>query len=174
MARQLFETSPRFRREIIECGEVLAEYLELPLTELLFPDGEEPENLLHHTRNTQPALFAVEYAMAQLWRSWGVEPGALLGHSVGELVAASVAGVFSRDDGLRLAAERGRIVQELTEAGAMALAVTDESTVRGAADRLAPRHTVAVAAVNGDDNTVVSGTAEAVEAFRRYMRSTTW
>ncbi|MEU9521734.1 amino acid adenylation domain-containing protein, partial [Streptomyces sp. NPDC048224] len=169
MARQLFETSPRFRREIIECGEVLAEYLELPLSELLFPDEEETENLLHHTRNTQPALFAVEYAMAQLWRSWGVEPGALLGHSVGELVAASVAGVFSRDDGLRLAAERGRIVQELTEAGAMALAVTDESAVLGAVDRLAPRHTVAVAAVNGDDNTVVSGTAEAVEAFRRYM-----
>ncbi|HEV2129938.1 MAG TPA: type I polyketide synthase, partial [Longimicrobiaceae bacterium] len=98
MGRQLYESEPRFRQTLEQCEQILRPLLERPLLSVLYPEpGEEADaaRLLAQTRYTQPALFALEYALCELWRSWGIEPAAVLGHSVGEYVAACVAGVFS-------------------------------------------------------------------------------
>src|SRR6185312_1796896 len=117
MGRELYAGSPVFRAAIDRCAGMLDGLLERPLAELLFA-GEAAE--LEQTCNTQPALFAVEWALAELWRSWGITPAAVLGHSVGEYVAACVAGMCSIEDGLALIAERGRLMQALPREGAMA------------------------------------------------------
>jgi acyl transferase domain-containing protein len=159
MARELYETQPSFRRDLDRCAELARPYVDRPLLSLLFPRAGE-ESLIDRTRYTQPALFALQYALARLWRSWGVEPAALLGHSVGEYAAACVAGVFGLEDGLALIAERARLMDEVPAGGAMtALLATHErvaEALRPYADELA------VAAVNGDENVVVSGSAEAL------------
>ena len=126
----------------------------------MFGEGDDAA-LLNDTAYTQPALFAVEYALAQLWRSWGVEPTAVMGHSVGEYVAACVAGVFSLEDGLRLIAERGRLMSALPRDGSMAAVFADEARVRAA---LAGHDAdVSIAAVNGPQSTVISGRTEVVD-----------
>ena len=108
--------------------------------ELLYPrsvDEAAARSHLDQTRFAQPAIFAVEWSLAELWRSWGVEPSLVLGHSVGEYVAACVAGVFSLEDALRLIAARGRLMQDSPE-GAMAAVLADEGRVRHA---VAPSNT---------------------------------
>ena len=100
---QLYQTQPTFRRVLSECEEILSADLQHPLLSVIF--GED-RSLLDETRYSQPALFSIEYALARLWRSWGVEPAVLLGHSVGEFVAACLAGVFRLEDGLKLVATR--------------------------------------------------------------------
>src|SRR5262249_34345460 len=127
-----------------------------PLLEVLFgpPAGEQVS--LDDTEFTQPALFAVEWALAELWRSWGVQPRTVLGHSVGEYVAACVAGVLDLDDALRPIAIRGGVMQALRRDGAMASLVADEDAVRTA---LAPYARLSIAAINGPRSTVVSGSA---------------
>ncbi|MCI0726227.1 MAG: type I polyketide synthase, partial [Chloroflexi bacterium] len=117
MGRELYATSPTFRAALDECAALLTGELEAPLLEVLF--GEKGE-LLDETAYTQPALFALEYALAQLWQSWGVTPDLVLGHSVGEYVAAVVAGVFSLADGLKLISARSRLKQDLAEPDALA------------------------------------------------------
>ncbi|WP_433527970.1 type I polyketide synthase [Micromonospora sp. CA-263727] len=112
MARTLYETAPVFREAIERCHELLSD----PLLPVLFPARPDATDLRRPTR-AQPALFAVEYALAQLWRSWGVEPAAVLGHGVGEVAAACAAGVIKLEGGLRLVTERAR----LAEAGAPGL-----------------------------------------------------
>ncbi|HEU4322319.1 MAG TPA: amino acid adenylation domain-containing protein, partial [Roseiflexaceae bacterium] len=117
---------------------------------------------LNQTGYAQPALFAFEYALAELWRSWGVTPAAVMGHSVGEYVAACVAGVFSLEDGLRLIAERARLMQTLPPGGRMAVVLADEARVAAA---LVPfRATVALAAVNGPANCTIAGPEADVDA----------
>ncbi len=161
MGRPLYDSSPRFRQELDACAAVLAPLLERPLLEVLYP-AEGAPTPIDDTAYAQPCLFALEYALAQLWRSFGVEPVALLGHSVGEYVAMTLAGVLSRDEGLRLIAERGRLMQALPKDGAMLAVQTDEARVRAA---LAPHiATLSLAAANGPTSYVVSGATAAIEA----------
>lgn len=174
MGRQLYETQPTFRNALDRCNEILLSYLEQPLLSVLYPENAEvrlhttplpptkarSQPLLQETIYTQPALFALEYALAELWRSWGVEPAVVMGHSLGEYVAACVAGVFSLEDGLKLVAERARLMQALTRRGAMAVVFADHDQV---ASRLFPfQDQIAVAAINGPRNTVLSGERDAL------------
>ncbi|MBZ0296674.1 MAG: SDR family NAD(P)-dependent oxidoreductase, partial [Anaerolineae bacterium] len=161
MGRQLYETQPTFRAAIDACDAILRQYMPDGLLPVLF--GEDtPDSLLHHTAYTQPALFAIEYALAQLWMSWGIQPHAVLGHSVGEFTAACIAGIFSLEDGLRLIAQRGRLMGALPAGGTMAAVMADEATVAGIIQSFG--ESVVVATLNGLENTVISGEEEAVTA----------
>jgi acyl transferase domain-containing protein/NADPH:quinone reductase-like Zn-dependent oxidoreductase/NAD(P)-dependent dehydrogenase (short-subunit alcohol dehydrogenase family)/SAM-dependent methyltransferase len=162
MGKQLFEEAPVFREALLRCAEVLDPLLGRSLVELLYPpEGKASE--LDETRYTQPALFAIEYALAALWRSWGITPNAVIGHSVGEYTAACIAGVLSLEDALRLLFERGRLMQSLPPGGAMAAIFATENDVKPLlADYAA---SVSVAAINGPGQTVVSGLATSVDAI---------
>ena len=163
MARALYESEPAFRAALDECAALADPWLGRSLLSVLWPEpGAATSPLIDDTAYTQPALFAVEYALAQLWMSWGVTPAAVLGHSVGEYVAACVAGVFTLADGLRLIVQRARLMSELPRDGAMAAVFADETRVREALAGLDEQ--ASIAAVNGPLNTVVSGRAEAVAA----------
>ncbi len=168
MGRQLYDTQPVFKAAIDLCDELLQPYLDRSLQSLLFgPDHLSSDDLredsptapLHQTGYTQPALFALEYALAQLWLSWGIRPAAVMGHSVGEYVAACVAGVFSLEDGLRLMALRGRLMQTLPANGGMVAVFADADTVAAALTS-----TVSLATLNGPDNTVIAGSQSDLEA----------
>jgi malonyl CoA-acyl carrier protein transacylase len=161
MGRQLYETQPVFRQTLERCDEILRPYLKLPLLEVLYPKLGE-NSPLDETAYTQPALFALEYALFQLWKSWSIEPTAVMGHSVGEYVAATVAGVFSLEDGLKLIAERARLMQALPEDGEMVAVFADESKVQAVIEPYS--QDVAIAAINGPQSTVISGKREVVEA----------
>jgi acyl transferase domain-containing protein len=162
MGRQLYETQPRFRATLDRCDELLRPHLDRGLLSIISGSPVEGATNLDETIYTQPALFALEYALAELWQSWGIEPSFVAGHSVGEYVAACVAGVFGLEDGLRLIAQRARLMQSLPRGGAMAAVFADEARVMAAVASRAD--TLAVAAVNAPDETVVSGTREAVRA----------
>ncbi len=167
MGRELYETQPVFRECLDRCARLLEPQLEKPLLEVMFAlSGDEPGGLLDQPRYTQPALFALEYALWELWRSWGVKPDVLMGHGVGEVVAACAAGVFHLEDGIELIAARGRFQQELPP-GSMVLVGAEESQV---ADALLPyAETVAIAAVNGLFQTVISGrTTDVAEIASRF------
>ncbi|MFN8433384.1 MAG: amino acid adenylation domain-containing protein [Anaerolineales bacterium] len=160
MGRGLYETQPVFRAALDQCAEILNSILDRPLLDVMYPQDKN-DTLLNQTTYTQPALFSFEYALAMLWRSWGFEPQAVLGHSVGEYVAACIAGVFTLEDGLRLIAERARLMGSLPHNGTMAAVFADASRV---ADVLKPYQAqVSIAAVNGPDNTVISGEKIAVQ-----------
>ncbi len=118
MGRELYDTQPAFRRALDRCAKVLASELRDRCSRCCSARPWTSE-WLGQTAYTQPALFALEYALAELWRSWGVTPAAVLGHSVGEYVAACVAGVLRLEDALRLVAARGRLMQALPAGGAM-------------------------------------------------------
>jgi acyl transferase domain-containing protein len=161
MTRRLYDTLPTFRHAIDECARILRPLLDRPLLSVLFPD-DPGDRRINETAYAQPATFAVEYALAQLWQSWGITPAAVIGHSFGECVAACVAGAMSLDDGLAFAVERARVIQEYARPGAMAAVFAPEDEVVAA---VAPhRDRVAVAAVNGPRATTVSGDREAVES----------
>ncbi|HEY9405351.1 MAG TPA: SDR family NAD(P)-dependent oxidoreductase [Pyrinomonadaceae bacterium] len=163
MGRQLYDDEPVFREIVDRLAMSLDRKLKVPLLRVLFPEaGSSPAepNLLNDTAYTQPALFVLEYALAELWRSWGVTPDVVAGHSVGEYVAAAVAGVFSPEDGLRLIAERGRLLSELPRDGAMFAIFAPEQIVAAAID--SHRARVSIAAVNGARHVVVSGERQAV------------
>ncbi|MFF0717652.1 amino acid adenylation domain-containing protein [Micromonospora sp. NPDC003816] len=172
MADLLYRTEPVFRQVIDECAELLRPLLDTPLQTLLAAAGPTPVAPdavpLHDTRNTQPALFAVEYALAALWRSWGIVPAALLGHSVGELVAACLAGVFDLADGLRLATRRGQLMHT-TAAGAMANVSAPPARLEPALAPYAGR--LSVAAVNGPADVVVSGEPAALATLLDTLES---
>src|SRR5262249_27978029 len=153
MGRQLYETQPAFRRALDQCAALFRPYLKRPLTEVMYPRAGE-DSRLGEALNTHAALFSVQVALTELWRSWGVEPHAVLGHSLGEYAAAVAAGVFSLEDGVRLVAARGRLMQSLSQGG-MAAVFAD-------ADQVAPflaecGGRVEIAAYNSPLETVISG-----------------
>lgn len=160
MARELYATQPVFRESLDRCAALADPLLPRPLRDVIAGEGD-CAGLLDDTTFTQPALFAVEYSLAQLLRSWGVEPAAAMGHSVGEFVAACVAGVFSLEDGLRLICARARLMGALPPGGTMVAVFSDEETVLR--ELAASEGNVAIAAVNGPTNTVISGACAAVE-----------
>ncbi|PSR19689.1 beta-ketoacyl synthase [filamentous cyanobacterium CCP3] len=159
MGHQLYQSQPVFRQALEACDAKLQPLLGISLIDLLF-DAAQAETL-NQTAFTQPALFALEYALAQLWLSWGVRPAVVMGHSVGEYVAACIAGVFSLDDGLKLIAERGRLMQALPTGGGMVSILASQATVQ---EYLAPyADRVAFAAINGPASVVISGPNSALE-----------
>jgi acyl transferase domain-containing protein len=156
MGRELYDSAPVFRATIEQCAAILGD--DVPLIDVLY--GERASRI-DATVYTQPALFAIEYALAQTWRAWGVEPVAVVGHSIGEYVAACIAGVIDLEGGLRLVAERARLMQSLPEGGAMAAVFADEARVRAAIAGTS----LCVAAVNGPANVVVSGAREDIASL---------
>jgi NADPH:quinone reductase-like Zn-dependent oxidoreductase/malonyl CoA-acyl carrier protein transacylase/SAM-dependent methyltransferase/acyl carrier protein len=160
MGRELYETQPTFRNALDQCAQLLEKELDRPLLSVLYPEAGQ-NSPLDETAFTQPALFSLEYALAELWKSWGITPAIAMGHSVGEYVAACVAGVFSLEDGLKLIAARGRLMQQKCERGAMAAIAAGEARVTEELKAYGGR--VAIAALNGPTNTTISGQSEAVE-----------
>ena len=159
MGRELYEREPVFRSTLDYCAGIVREYLERPLLEVMFGEGDTAA-LLNQTAYTQPALFALEYSLAMLWRSWGIRPDAVLGHSIGENAAACVAGAYSVEDGLRLVARRGALIHELAERGSMAAIFAPLAEVEALVH--ARPSELSIAAVNGDELIVLSGTSEAM------------
>ena len=160
MGRELYDTQPVFRQALDQCDAILRERTDIRLIEALF--NEQDGDALNQTGLTQPALFCIEYALWQLWQSWGLRAHAVMGHSVGEYVAACVAGVWSLEDALALIAERGRLMQALPAGGTMASVFSDEATVKAAIAKDGNR--VDIAAINSPGQTVISGPIEPVEA----------
>ncbi|MBW4594267.1 MAG: amino acid adenylation domain-containing protein [Brasilonema angustatum HA4187-MV1] len=177
MGRKLYETQPTFRKILQQCEQLLKPYLEQSLLEILY-GTTQTAHLLDETAYTQPALFALEYALAELWRSWGIVPDAVIGHSVGEYVAACVAGVFSLEEGLMLVAERSRLMQSLPDNGEMAVVFAEQEKVvniltqyETASSKVATDTSVSIAAVNGPNNIVISGLREYVQSAVEQFQS---
>ena len=165
MARGLLEHQPVFRQALERVAALLDPHLSHPVHSLLQPSAGLEEELavaLSQTGTTQPVLFAVGYALSQLWLSWGLKPDLLLGHSVGEVVAAHLAGVFDLADACRLILARGRLMQALPAGGAMVAVL---ASIRQLDPWLSRRPSLVVAAYNGPANTVVSGPRQDVDGL---------
>jgi acyl transferase domain-containing protein/acyl carrier protein len=163
MARDLYRNEAVFRQEFDRCMNLLKPYLDFDLMALLYPETNNVDEAalairLEQTEAAQPALFVTEYALARLWMSWGVLPAAMIGHSIGEYVAACLSDVFSLEDALQLVATRGRLLQRM-EGGAMLAVMLPEAEI-------APylNADCNLAAVNGPELCVLSGPVQAVEA----------
>ncbi|MCA0456387.1 MAG: type I polyketide synthase [Chloroflexi bacterium] len=165
MGRELYESQPVFREALDQCAALLDPQLPQPLLSVIYGESE----LLNDTRYTQPALFALEYTLAILWQSWGIVPSAVMGHSVGEYVAATIAGVFSLEDGLKLIAARGRLMSALPAGGQMVAVLADESVVKTALQGY--EQSVSIAAVNTSSQIVISGAGSSIEAIVAKLQS---
>ncbi len=162
MGEELFRTEPSFRQSLLRCDEVLRPLMGQSLIELLYPPERDTlaRSRLDETGFTQPALFALEYALARLWMQWGISPDFVMGHSVGEFVAACVAGVFTLEEGLGLIATRARLMQSLPPGGTMAAVSAEPAEVEGLLSRYEGQ--LSIAALNGPRNVVISGREGAV------------
>ncbi|HEX8242543.1 MAG TPA: acyltransferase domain-containing protein, partial [Longimicrobium sp.] len=182
MARGLYESEPAFRAEVDRCAEILRARFGIDLLSALYPgdapaesapgagvdlramlSGDAPDpaaEALNRTGLAQPAVFVIEYALAKLWMSWGVVPRALIGHSLGEYAAATIAGVFALEDALELVTARGRMIQELPAGAMLAVPLSADAARPFLVDG------AAVATVNAPELCTVAGTPEAVETVR--------
>ncbi|WP_318013963.1 type I polyketide synthase [Oscillatoria salina] len=166
MAAELYEVEQIFREQVDLCSLMLKPLLGVELRELLFPGSEDiakASEQLQQTAITQPALFVIEYALAQLWMAWGVRPAAMVGHSIGEYVAATLAGVFSLADALALVAARGQLMQQLPQGSMVAVSLGE--------GELQPRlgKELSLAAINGPSSCVVSGPTDAIELLEKQL-----
>ena len=162
MGRQLYDTLPEFRRAFDACAAVLDPMLPQPILPIVFP-ADADATLLNQTAYAQPAMFAIEYALASLWRSWGVSPAAVMGHSFGEYAAACVAGVVSLADAAKMVVTRGRLVAALPGDGLMVVVEASETEVTDAIGLHGG--VVAIAAINGPTTCVISGVRADVNAI---------
>lgn len=164
MGLDLFHTEPSFREQVDRCSQLLKPLLGLDLRDVLYPgegQAKEAAQQLEQTCITQPALFVIEYALAKLWMRWGVRPQAMIGHSIGEYVAACLAGVLSLEDALKLVAARGRLMQELPRGAMLAVPLSRDSAQAVLGERLS------LAAVNGPRMCVISGPDDAIDELQK-------
>lgn len=166
MGAALYERYPVFRDLVDECDRLFAPHLTASVRELILGTAKDA-SLLDQTGYTQPALFTFEYALARLWMSWGVQPSVLMGHSIGEVAAAAVAGLFSLPDAVTLVATRARLMQSVRTAGGMAAVALAQEEVTALLDG---RPGLALAAVNAPDQCVVSGVADELDALCAELR----
>jgi phthiocerol/phenolphthiocerol synthesis type-I polyketide synthase E len=166
MGLGLYKSEPTFRQQVDRCSEILRHHLSLDLREVLYPEDqnlEEAAERLQQTSFAQPALFVIEYALAKLWISWGIHPRAMVGHSIGEYVAACLAGTFSLEQALSLVAARGRLMQALPT-GSMLAVLLPEGQIQPYLDGR-----VCLAVVNSPSLCVVSGEHEAVKGLEKQL-----
>ena len=163
MGEELYKTQPVFKQALDRCADILQAHLDKPLFKILFKDEQLTIN---KTQYTQPVIFAVEYALAKLWISWGVKPDYVIGHSIGEYVAAAIAEVFSLEDALKLVAARGKLMQALPTNGGMLAVFSDLVTVQKV---ISNYDDIAIAAINSQQNIVVSGSKTALEAIAQEL-----
>jgi acyl transferase domain-containing protein len=166
MGLGLYRTERVFRNAVDDCARLLTPHLGYSLTAILYPEdgGEDAAaDQLKQTSATQPALFAVEYALASLWKSWGLEPAALMGHSIGEYVAAHLAGVFSLEDALALVAARGQLMQAMPP-GAMLSVQASEDEAKGLLTGQ-----LCLAAANAPTSSVIAGPIAEIEALEQVL-----
>ena len=187
MGARLYATQPVFREALDRCEGIVRNELGFSILEVMHPRGQvddavgEPlirsdmfsgpasSHMLDETQYAQPALYALEAALVALWASWGIRPDFVMGHSLGEYVAAYAAGVFTLEDGLRLVCERGRLVRAQCERGEMATVFATEATVAKALSDL--RQEVFIAALNGPEIIVLSGTTRGMRAVLEHFKS---
>ncbi|MBW5419991.1 SDR family oxidoreductase [Streptomyces sp. BG9H] len=167
MGAHLYERFPVFRRHVDECDRLFAEHLGRSIRDLVLGTADDPE-AIDRTEYTQPALFTLEYALAQLWMAWGVRPNVLIGHSIGEVSAAAVAGLFSLPDAVTLVAARARLMQAVRAEGGMAAIGAPAEDVL---PLLEPHPDLALAASNAPDQCVISGGAEALAQVTEELRA---
>ncbi|MCW5312694.1 SDR family NAD(P)-dependent oxidoreductase [Nostoc sp. KVJ3] len=166
MGRELYENEPIFTLAVDRCCELLKPHLGIDLRHILYPnEAAQVTEQLKQTSVAQPALFVIEYALAQLWMAWGVHPEAIIGHSIGEYVAATLAEVFSLEDALMLVAIRGRLMQQLPS-GEMLSVQLPESEIQPLLNR-----ELSLAATNGPSYCVVSGVTEAIAQLQQHLEA---
>jgi amino acid adenylation domain-containing protein/thioester reductase-like protein len=166
MGLELYQREPTFRLHVDQCAELLKPHLGLDLRGVLYPDEKEAERAseqIQQTQITQAALFVVEFALAKLWMQWGVLPQAIIGHSIGEYVAACLAGVFSLADALAVVAARGRAMQQLPRGSMLAVSLSEEEA------QAVPMQRLSVAAINGPSLCVVSGPTDAITELQNQL-----
>ncbi|HLT33782.1 MAG TPA: amino acid adenylation domain-containing protein [Aquaticitalea sp.] len=165
MGKMLYNLEPVFSKAVEECSEILLQAYGYDIRTIIYPDtnSSEAEERLKDTQFTQPALFVVEYALSQLWMSWGIKPTLLCGHSIGEFVAAHLSGVFTLKDALLLVAVRGKLVSNLP-GGSMLSVRTSYNNVC----EILPG-ALSIAAVNSDQLCVVSGEITDIEEFAKIL-----
>jgi acyl transferase domain-containing protein/acyl carrier protein len=165
MGKELYATQPVFKEALESCAEILKTH-NVPLLSILFPE-KAGDTRVDETEFTQPCLFAIEYSIAKLWESWGVNPGAVIGHSVGEIVAACIAGVFSLEDGLKIIAKRAALMASVPKEGTMVAVFTSEEEVTKI---IAPfTKDVSIAAINGPKLIVISGRKSAIKSILKAL-----
>ncbi|HLO48201.1 MAG TPA: SDR family NAD(P)-dependent oxidoreductase, partial [Kamptonema sp.] len=170
MGRELYDNEPKFCEQVDLCCELLEPHLGFDLRDVLYPNQEQEQDdySLQETAITQPALFVIEYALAHLWMEWGIRPAATIGHSIGEYVAATIAGVFSLEDALALVAARGKLMQSMPK-GAMLAVSLPEAELQLLLDERSPELSLQVALINSPSNCVVSGTTEAIAVLQNQL-----
>lgn len=166
MTREIYQTEAIFTQQVDRCAELLQPALGLDLRDILYPNPtqtEEATKQLQQTAITQPALFTIEYALAKLWKSWGIQPQGFIGHSIGEYVAACLAGVFSLEDALCLVAARRQMMQQLTPGTMLSVPLTPEAVEGLLGGELS------MAAINEPSRCVVAGAMEAVANLQNQL-----
>jgi len=168
MAAELYKFERTFREQVDHCSQLLRPHLGLDLRQVLYPEAEqylEAVQRLSQTALTQPALFVVEYALAKLWMAWGIQPQAMIGHSLGEYVAACLAGVFSLEDALSLVAARGRLIQQLPGGLMLAVNLPEHEITPLLNDNLS------LAATNNASQCVISGPMDDIARLERQLEA---
>ncbi len=165
MGLELYQSEPIFREQVDNCCEILKSYLNLDLREILYPKSSKSDDKINETLYAQPALFVVEYALAKLWMAWRIYPEAMIGHSIGEYVAACLAGIFSLEDALLLIANRGKLMQQQPPGAMISVALSMEDVQPFLSSE------IALAANNAPQLSVLSGSIQAIDDLQKQLET---